>query len=107
MKFYDYEDELNAKDVMGAAEMGQSDAAAHRFTAKTGTSMREYRHNDVVISVRPRRQMTWGDYYAATFGIAEVFRNDLKNETSFDILQDGVREIGTGAVIIAEASQTQ
>ncbi len=79
--------------------MGQREAGYHRFTARTGTSEKEFTYNSVVLSLHPEGQMTWGSFYDANAGIEQAFRDTLKNETSFDILKDGIGDIGSGVVV--------
>ena len=98
-KFYDYQDGLHAQDVRVAAYIGQLEASDHIFTAGTGTTEREYSFIDVVLTIRPEQQMTWGSFYVTNIGIEWAFHDTLENETSFDISEDGIGAIGSGGVV--------
>ena len=99
IKFHDYLDGIDASDVRGAALIGKFESGDHRPTAKTGTSERVFSYNSVVLSILPDVHMTWGSFYDTNSGIEKVFGNILETETAFDIIQDGIGDIGSGAVV--------
>ena len=83
---------------MVAAFTGELEARDHIPTARTGTSERELTFANIVLSIRPEQQMTWGSFYYTNLGIGQVFAAILKNETSFNISEAG-RFIGSGDVV--------
>ena len=86
-------------DVIVAAVLGQIEARRHVTSAPVTAFEESFRFANIVLTIRPERQMTWDSFYDTAQGIEQAFNDPLMNETSFRITEDGIGYIGSGEVV--------